>query len=40
MEIELSAPNGVKWTQPLGLFINNEWVKSSEGKTIPTINPA
>ncbi|KAK7751044.1 mitochondrial aldehyde dehydrogenase [Diatrype stigma] len=24
MEVALEAPNGVKWTQPLGLFINNE----------------
>ncbi|KAH8646328.1 aldehyde dehydrogenase [NAD(P)+]-like protein [Xylariales sp. PMI_506] len=37
--VELSAPNGVKWTQPLGLFINNEWVNSSDGKSIPTVNP-
>jgi aldehyde dehydrogenase (NAD+) len=39
MEIELSAPNGKKWTQPLGLFINNEFVKSSNGQTITSINP-
>jgi hypothetical protein len=36
---ELTAPNGVKYTQPLGLFINNEWVKSSDGGKITTINP-
>ena len=40
MEVELSAPNGKKWTQPLGLFINNEFVKSSNGQTITSINPA
>ncbi|KAI1144006.1 aldehyde dehydrogenase [Hypoxylon sp. FL0543] len=39
MEMELEAPNGIKWTQPLGLFINNEFVNSSNGKKIPTINP-
>lgn len=39
MEVELSAPNGKKWTQPLGLFINNEFVKSSNGQTITSINP-
>ncbi|OTA81609.1 hypothetical protein M434DRAFT_401348 [Hypoxylon sp. CO27-5] len=39
MEVELEAPNGIKWTQPLGLFINNEFVNGTEGKTIPTINP-
>ncbi|ORY69566.1 aldehyde dehydrogenase [NAD(P)+]-like protein, partial [Pseudomassariella vexata] len=31
--------NGVKWTQPLGQFINNEYVSSSGTDTIPTINP-
>ncbi|RKF59427.1 Aldehyde dehydrogenase [Golovinomyces cichoracearum] len=36
---ELTAPNGKKYTQPLGLFINNEWVKSSDDKKIVTINP-
>ncbi|KAI0887489.1 aldehyde dehydrogenase [Annulohypoxylon maeteangense] len=39
MEVMLKAPNGTKWSQPLGLFINNKFVNSSEGKTIPTINP-
>lgn len=40
MEVELTAPNGKKWTQPLGLFINNEFVKSSNGQKITSINPA
>lgn len=22
------------------MFINNEWVKASDGKTFPTVNPA
>ncbi|KAH8598171.1 putative aldehyde dehydrogenase [Bisporella sp. PMI_857] len=39
LSIELTAPNGRKYTQPTGLFINNEWVKGSEGKTITSINP-
>ena len=26
--------------QPLGLFINNEFCSSSDGKTIETVNPA
>ncbi|KAI0024942.1 Aldehyde/histidinol dehydrogenase [Xylariomycetidae sp. FL0641] len=38
MEVELSAATH-KWTQPIGLFINNEWVASSGGKAIPTFNP-
>lgn len=39
LQVELTAPNGTKYTQPRGLFINNEWVKSSDGKTISSINP-
>lgn len=26
LSVELTAPNGKKYTQPTGLFINNEWV--------------
>lgn len=37
---ELTAPNGRKYKQPLGLFINNELVKSLSGEKIATINPA
>ncbi|KAF1350075.1 aldehyde dehydrogenase-like protein [Delphinella strobiligena] len=40
LSVELTAPNGVKYTQPTGLFINNEWVKSSKGNTIVSINPS
>jgi len=40
MEAQLKAPNGKTWSQPLGLFINNEFVKSSNEKTLATINPA
>lgn len=36
---ELTAPNGVKYTQPLGLFINGEFVKSSNGQKLESINP-
>ena len=39
MEVELTAPNGKKWTQPLGLFINNEFVKSSNEQKIASVNP-
>jgi len=39
LSIELTAPNGRKYTQPVGLFINNEWVKSKKGEKITTINP-
>lgn len=40
MEVELTAPNGKKWSQPLGLFINNEFVKSSSEQKLASINPA
>lgn len=37
--VNLTAPNGRKYQQPIGLFINNEFIKSkSEGK-LTTINP-
>jgi len=39
LSVELTAPNGKKYSQPLGLFINNEFVKSSDGKKITSINP-
>ncbi|TVY54226.1 Aldehyde dehydrogenase, partial [Lachnellula suecica] len=39
LSIELTAPNGKKYTQPTGLFINNEWVKSSNGQKVTSINP-
>jgi hypothetical protein len=36
---DLTAPNGRQYIQPLGIFINNEWMKSSDGATLDTINP-
>ncbi|KAL2018810.1 hypothetical protein VTK56DRAFT_368 [Thermocarpiscus australiensis] len=39
MEVELTAPNCKRWMQPLGLFINNEFVKSSNEQKIASINP-
>ncbi|KAH8726799.1 aldehyde dehydrogenase-like protein [Phaeosphaeriaceae sp. PMI808] len=38
--VELTAPNGHKYQQPRGLFINNEFVKSKSGETITSINPS
>ncbi|KAJ5570434.1 uncharacterized protein N7459_009864 [Penicillium hispanicum] len=40
LSVQLTAPNGRTWTQPTGLFINNQWVKSSDGDKIASINPA
>ncbi|EEA26383.1 hypothetical protein EYB25_003623 [Talaromyces marneffei] len=39
LSVEITAPNGFKYTQPTGLFINNEFVKGSGG-TITSIDPA
>ncbi|KAF5024070.1 hypothetical protein F66182_3866 [Fusarium sp. NRRL 66182] len=38
--VDLTAPNGVKWAQPTGLFINNEFAASSSGQTLTSIDPA
>ncbi|KGO68401.1 Aldehyde dehydrogenase, N-terminal [Penicillium italicum] len=39
LSVQLTAPNGQTWTQPTGLFINNQWVKCSTGEKIASINP-
>ncbi|KAI9762802.1 MAG: mitochondrial aldehyde dehydrogenase [Chaenotheca gracillima] len=39
LNVDLTAPNGRKYTQPIGLFINNEWVKSKSGDKLTSINP-
>ncbi|KAL3480890.1 aldehyde dehydrogenase [Aspergillus californicus] len=36
----ITAPNGLTYDQPTGLFINNEWVKSSNEQKLTSINPA
>ncbi|ODH21995.1 hypothetical protein ACO22_05592 [Paracoccidioides brasiliensis] len=36
---KLTAPNGLEYIQPLGLFINNEFVEARSGKKITSINP-
>ncbi|KAJ5895154.1 hypothetical protein N7495_006845 [Penicillium taxi] len=40
LSTQLTAPNGRKYTQPLGLFINNEFVESKSGETLTSINPS
>ncbi|KAI1358957.1 aldehyde dehydrogenase [Xylaria arbuscula] len=40
MYVKLTAPNGITYTQPRGLFINNEFVPSRSGETIASIDPA
>lgn len=39
LEIQLKARNGLRWTQPLGLFIDNEFVRSQERKALETVDP-
>src|ERR1700737_4003238 len=38
--VNLTLPSGKQYTQPTGLFINNEFVKAKSGKTFDTVNPA
>lgn len=40
LEYEVTLPDGQKYKQPSGLFINNEYVKSEKGKIIESINPS
>lgn len=40
LSVELTAPNGRKYVQPTGLFIDNEWVGGSGGEMISSINPS
>ncbi|KAH8164785.1 hypothetical protein CIB48_g3477 [Xylaria polymorpha] len=40
LKVDLTAPNGIKFTLPTGLFINNEFVKASGGEKITSINPS
>lgn len=39
LSVQLTTPNGKKYEQPTGLFINNEFVKSVSGEKITSINP-
>jgi aldehyde dehydrogenase (NAD+) len=37
---KFKLPNGVEYEQPLGLFINGEFVTGKEGKAFEVINPS
>jgi aldehyde dehydrogenase (NAD(P)+) len=39
LTVQLTAPNGRQYAQPVGLFINNEFVPSKSGEKFATINP-
>lgn len=38
--VDITLPNGTTYEQPIGLFINNEWVKSGSGELITALNPS
>lgn len=40
LSVQLTAPNGQTWSQPTGLFINNEFVESQKGNKLVTTDPA
>ncbi|KFH46784.1 Aldehyde dehydrogenase-like protein [Hapsidospora chrysogenum ATCC 11550] len=40
LTVELKTPVTGTYTQPIGLFINNEWVEGADKKKFETINPA
>ncbi|PYH47330.1 aldehyde dehydrogenase family protein [Aspergillus saccharolyticus JOP 1030-1] len=40
VSVQLTAPNGRQYDQPIGLFINNEFVPSKSGDKLASINPA
>ncbi|KAF5104824.1 hypothetical protein DV451_000217 [Geotrichum candidum] len=38
--VQVTLPNGLTYEQPTGLFINNEFIPSSDGELIASINPS
>ncbi|KAI5964812.1 ALD5 [Candida pseudojiufengensis] len=40
LEVKVEIPNGISYTQPTGLFINNEFVYPKDKKTFEDISPA
>ncbi|RMJ22498.1 Aldehyde dehydrogenase [Aspergillus sp. HF37] len=40
LSVQLTAPNGHKYSQPVGLFINNEFVAAKSGDKFASINPS
>ncbi|KAL3232920.1 Aldehyde dehydrogenase 5, mitochondrial [Nakaseomyces bracarensis] len=39
-EVSVTLPNGIKYKQPTGLFINGEFVNSHDGSTFDVFNPS
>ncbi|CDK24764.1 unnamed protein product [Kuraishia capsulata CBS 1993] len=40
LSVPITLPNGITYDQPTGLFINNEFVPSKQGKTFAVLNPS
>lgn len=40
LSIPIKLPNGIEYEQPTGLFINNKFVSSKQGKTFEVISPS
>ncbi|KAK8016802.1 aldehyde dehydrogenase [Apiospora rasikravindrae] len=40
LSVQLTAPNGRLYTQPTGLYINGQWIKSDDGVTLASTDPA
>jgi aldehyde dehydrogenase (NAD(P)+) len=36
---KLTAPNGVSFEQPLGIFVDNEWREAKSGQKISVVSP-
>lgn len=39
LSVPIKLPNGIEYTQPTGLFINNKFVPSKEGRTFEVFSP-
>lgn len=39
LSVPITLPNGIKYNQPTGLYINNEFVPSRQHKTFGVVNP-
>uniref|UniRef100_A0A060TEH6 ARAD1D15158p n=1 Tax=Blastobotrys adeninivorans TaxID=409370 RepID=A0A060TEH6_BLAAD len=39
-EVKLTTPNGIEYTQPLGLFINNEFVAAKDDSKLTVVDPS
>ncbi|KAJ5113273.1 hypothetical protein N7456_001807 [Penicillium angulare] len=40
LSVDIVTPNGHHYSQPTGLFINNEFVSATSGQTITSVDPA